>query len=873
MKWNLALRLSAIVSLLSIMPVLGSCSDDKNELDPNVPDPNAKFIVDEKDLVQNVSAAGLTFTIPVYTTLTNSQWQVACSEAWVTASKGNGENGETPLTVRVGANSGATREATVTMSYGSKQYVMNVRQSGTGDIPDEGDFRVKVTGAKASSEQPNEEIGFSYDDNLSTMYHSHWQNTRLPVTLEYFFSGTEEIDYIEYVPRTEGTNGNFGQFSVSVATDAAHSDYKLVGDYDFKESSVANRVFFEKGVKATGIKFVVKSGAGNFVSCAEMRFWRRNTDKTFEKKLLTVFKDITCSELKEGVGETQISAIGNDMFENLARTLMNGSYDPVEKLIRIHEYEPYSEPTEWSRKLMTKIYSNLDNPMGVHVRKGDRVIMCVGPTNGHNISVMCVGEHKPSNSNDYAMPDVSGPSYMLNEGVNVLDMTSEGQLFLIYNAAPTEPKIKIHVPVGANNGAFAGYFDLKEHKTDDMYRKIVSKATHKYFVVKGDRMMFMFHRANLTCPSMVNAIETWDQIVKWQQDFMGIDDVRPSQWNNHLMAVSMEGSYMWASNFRMGFVTTALPKILDYDNLMAAEDNAWGPSHEMGHVNQPAINWASTTESSNNLFSNYVLYRFGKYKSRGKGLMHRFKAVYELGECWVNFGVSSGNGIYQGEDAELHMRMNWQLWNYFHRVLGDEKFFSRVFKRMRDVGLDEYADPGRKQLEYAKACSYAANADLTDFFAAWGFLSPINTKVDQYGTYNYVVTQSMIDQAKEYMSKFPKPKHAFEYIEDRQVSDFNPSDYRYATVGDVGYYSTYSANKKLSATISATVNGRNVTVSNGKEAVAFEIRALKADGSYGEIRYVSNFLKFSIPASISLTNTALYAVQADGSRHQLARFQ
>ena len=40
---------------------------------------------------------------------------------------------------------------------------------------------------------------------------------------------------------------------------------------------------------------------------------------------------------------------------------------------------------------------------------------------------------------------------------------------------------------------------------------------------------------------------------------------------------------------------------------MAAEDNAWGPAHEIGHVHQAAINWASSTESSNNLFSNYII--------------------------------------------------------------------------------------------------------------------------------------------------------------------------------------------------------------------------------------------------------------------------
>ena len=53
---------------------------------------------------------------------------------------------------------------------------------------------------------------------------------------------------------------------------------------------------------------------------------------------------------------------------------------------------------------------------------------------------------------------------------------------------------------------------------------------------------------------------------------------------------------------------------------MSAKDNAWGPAHEIGHIHQLAIDWPSSTESSNNLFSNFILYKLGKYCSRGTEL-------------------------------------------------------------------------------------------------------------------------------------------------------------------------------------------------------------------------------------------------------------
>ena len=42
-----------------------------------------------------------------------------------------------------------------------------------------------------------------------------------------------------------------------------------------------------------------------------------------------------------------------------------------------------------------------------------------------------------------------------------------------------------------------------------------------------------------------------------------------------MFAISPEGSYMWASDYRMGFVYTYLKNILLRENVMAAEDNAW----------------------------------------------------------------------------------------------------------------------------------------------------------------------------------------------------------------------------------------------------------------------------------------------------------
>ena len=588
-----------------------------------------------------------------------------------------------------------------------------------------------------------------------------------------------------------------------------------------------------------------------------MEFYRYNQENTLENTLLTVFSDVTCSALKEGVTDEQINALP-DYFVRLAKALQNNTYDPHEKEFRIREYAPYSIPEEWATKLMTKKYSNLDNPTGISVQQGDEIIVLVGDTHGQQISLQSIWE----SGEEYKQTNVSGEVYFLSPGINKLTMRKEGQLFVMYNTDLTSPDaqpVKIHIPMGS--GKVTGFFDLKGHKTDEKYAELLKKATHKYFCVRGERIMFYFHTAKMQefVPNQIlSAINLWDDIIGWEQELMGIEDVRPSQVNNHIFAISPEGSYMWATDYCIGFVYTYLNNILLKENVMANKDNAWGPAHEIGHIHQAAINWPGSTESSNNLFSNYILYKLGKYCSRGSELNDLADSRFVRKKAWYNMG----DATHQGEDTEIHMRMNWQLWNYYHRCGHNPKFWQTLFKLLREDRITE-SDPGGAQLKFAMKASEAAGEDLTDFFDLWGFFIPGEDTIEQYGTWKYKVTEEMIQEAKTFMKKFPKPKHAFQYIEDRKAGDTGLD----TKPSDTGYYTQFEGEvKAVSPNIAYTVSGRKYTVENGENAVAFELRKNSAEG---ELVYFFNMFSYDIPAGVELGNAKLYAVQADGKRIEI----
>lgn len=726
------------------------------------------------------------------------------------------------------------------------------------DVIVEGDFPIVPTGGKASECQPGQDIGNSFDGKFGAdgqPYHSIWnQQAAFPVTLEYFFDQKPDLDYLIYYTRSG--NGNFGEVDIYTATES-EPEYQLQGSYDFKMQNAASRVDFKNTLsKVTKVKFSVKSGLGGFVSCDEMEFYRKNNEKVLDKQLLTVFTDLTCTQVKEDATNEQINALPA-YFASLAAMLRNDTYDPWEKEFRIQSYQPYSNVEEWAEKLMTKRYSNLDNPTGIYVEAGDSVVILVGDTHGNSLSVQCIGEEETSDgSKNYVQTAASGETRFLQEGVNKVGFSRKGMLFLMYTANLTdENALPITVHIAPGSGKVSGFFDLKKHQTNEKYQELIGKATYKYFCVRGERIMFYFHREQMkqAVPTdILSAINLWDDIIGWEQELMGVEDVRPSQVNNHLFAISPEGSYMWASDYRIAFVYTYLDNILLKDNVMAAKDNAWGPAHEIGHIHQRAINWPGSTESSNNLFSNYILYKLGKYCSRGSELSALATARCEKHQGWWNMGSAT----HQNEDTEVHMRMNWQLWNYYHRCGYKKDFWQTLFKLLREDRIVE-SDPGAAQLKFAMKASQAANENLTDFFEMWGFFEPVDATIEQYGTWNYRVTEAMIKEAKDFMSQFPAPKHAFYYLEDRKNGDVGIGEYK---VGDVGYYTQFQGNVKITKKVGCSLSGQQVSITDGDEAVAFEVR------KDGKLLYFSNFFQFTVPSTIPLDGAAVYAVQADGKR-------
>lgn len=846
---NIKHILIACISVMMYSIILSSCKSDDMA--------SGVFEIASKDQIVDIDKESTTIYIPISSTLTINDWEVEYGEAWITHGKKRNS-----LVLSFADNPGKTkRTASIKVTSPIAEYTIAVNQYGSNDVVISNDKDTQVTPTSASGSEPagaNNAI-----ENTIIGNGAPYMTRIIPATLEYFFNGNEVIDYLTYTPANGGT-GSFGKVKIYTAT-AENTSYVLEGEHDFQMKSESTTIRFTKGIKATKIKFEVQEGYRDMVGCNKMAFYTKVL--TLTDKLLTVFTDITCSEIKPDINDEAIEKLPSEYFKRVAYALRDGRYNEWEKEFRIQEYKAYSNNDEWANTLQIRRYTDLDNPVGIHVKKGDELIVLVGDTHGQSISLQSIGEEKTSYTEDheYLQPNWTGPTYYLSPGVNKLTMIDDGQLFVKYITDITSPKalpIKIHIPLGS--GKVTGYFDAERDKTDEKYAELLSKATHKYFCVRGERIMFYFHTDKMrevVQRKIMPTLNFWNDIIKWEQELMGIENIQPTQMNNHILAISPEGSYMWGGDRRIGFAKSTLYKILVPEKVMSEKDNVWGPAHEIGHVHQGAIDWPSSTESSNNIFSNYVLYKLGKYCSRGLEIS-KLADSYRQKKSWPLLGSAT----HQNEDTELHMRMQWQLWNYFHRLGNMPNFFQELFKELRTNRMNRNS-PGTAQMQYAKAVCKVANMDMTEFFDRWGFFRTVNNiTFEQYGTFTYNVTQAMIDETKAYMAGFSKKVPPIYYLEDRKDGEVGIENYK---VGDVGHYTLFKDNAKITGTPTYKLSGNTVSVNNGTQAVAFEVRK---DSDTGELLYFFNFLTYSIPPTVAIdATTKFYAVQADGKRIEMKK--
>ena len=585
---------------------------------------------------------------------------------------------------------------------------------------------------------------------------------------------------------------------------------------------------------------------------------------------LSHFEDETCTVLKseyQSMSDEELAAsmdsCGDDLIA-VALKIKNNTWAEREKEYRVSTYAPYSDPDYWADKLLTFAYSWLNNPTGICASGGDVLYIFVGeePKDGATLEIDAVIEN---NSN--------GTRTTLKKGMNIIPVTGKDLTYFIIYTADTKKEHVLAdfdpIPIHIEGGYVNCYWDKNRHTDEDWVDITRNHAKHKYIFVKGDNMMYFMNReliiSDNICPNTISdAIGWWDNMVQWQQEIMGLEDVRPSRFNNLHCAVSYAGDGLMSATWHQtNYVETCLFEVLPYKKVMEKSGFCWGPSHEVGHAHQGAINMIGCSEASNNLFSNLSVYKLGKYVTSGDAVVKNMADYYMNKTPWSL------------QDIGAKMRMYWQLYLYYHVAGNNPQFYPTLFKLLREDPMKKTSgsttNSGRNDLlHFAQKCCEAAGEDLTSFFEAWGFFHPMNkAEIGDYGNYVISSTSTMIKDAKKKMAKYPK-KAAVEFIEDRAAPSLRTDggegyklDYVAGKCAEMGQYTAYTSDS-IDVTASGyiyTKSGNKFIFSGGKNAVGF--RVYDADST---LITFTNFHNIELSDEVILKdNLIIVAVSANGT--------
>ncbi len=650
----------------------------------------------------------------------------------------------------------------------------------------------------------------------------------------------------------------------------------------------------------------------------------KTVNALFKDNAGTVLKDEYASmdddellAVMEGVPadlQQAVLKVKNNAWETQARANLS------EKNFRVYDYKPYSNPEQWKDILYHRPFNRINNPTGI-CSESDRAFLYIFVDKIPEGTTIDLAE---MNGTAYFGTDTS-----LKEGLNIVpSAVKDGVLYIRYvcnthtgfnpetKSGPKKlsdyPAVKIHIEGGYVNGFWS---EERGHTNEDwvyMSQNMFRNETAVQAV--GDHTVLNFRKKEFLqpyqytdnwgfkvegCPTDIETVmKYWDFWNERQRWYMGLDKYYDF-FNNKQLAMSDDGGFMDAGNYRTHYNNNTLTTIVNIDRISRDGGSAWGPLHEIGHTNQYAFEIVGTSEVSNNAFANFVIFDTGTHTSRGWNMDAQIKDF----ENKVPY-VVRGEGNY-GSELFSMTRMYFQLFLYFHAAGKKPDFYPTLFEELRKDKLvgwsvrssDEKDANGfninsvnavNDQLKFVEKCCSIAQMDLTEFFEAWGFFIPMkNAYVGDYGHHYVYLLQEDIDACKKRIkdANYPKKGGHLMFLEDRiryskriksELND-NVNSYRadYSDEAPVagnfcglyGQWEDYVDESVKAEGYYYTIVKDKVVIKLGtgaKGALGFKLY----DGNDKLLSY-TNRHEMNIPTGVDRSKLKVVAAQADGENAEV----
>ena len=480
-----------------------------------------------------------------------------------------------------------------------------------------------------------------------------------------------------------------------------------------------------------------------------------------------------------------------------------------------------------------------------------------------------------------------GTNYCINYVVKTFDTTNgTGKNAIIEGRELSKyPDLQIHIEGGYINGYWNKMGDAVAHNgdfnypadTDADWDYIKERATQTDVTVLGQYVTLQFPLTDAgtgddkgmatyfnsykdKTTSLRASIDEWDRVMIWERLLMGVvgEDIIEAEdkkspysdqlkvtaftghdaddfgcdyseyYRVHGLSFGTEGGYMYGGWDHCGYNFNTMESIL----LSMVDESGphWGPAHEIGHQHQGPLNMRGLTEVTNNLFSNVVLWYFGKSTARYNG------TDGALSNVLAQFNAEGTD--FFSNNIWAQTIMYYKLFLYYHVLGHNPKFYPRLFEMLRQdpMTIEYNQDGGKCLMHFYKKCCDAAGEDLTEFFRAHGFFEVMEERfVGDYSNAVYNLTQTQIDQAIAEVKAKPYPTNlAVLFITDATgegniksnrgndvyLTHFDTNNSGNLISGELGNYATF--NTVVAPNYNYTISGNSVTM-EGEGGIGFAI--------------------------------------------------
>lgn len=742
------------------------------------------------------------------------------------------------------------REATISFVCGGKTYNVEVVQEAVREFDDLDeldmpvDIPATITAVVATSKQSSlRDASRAIDGSSSTWWANLYTSDNDPsITFTVDASKLKQIDYLRYIPvSTSSASQNWGQWGqVEIYITRNGQAEELYTRHDFKQSESSYDLYFDKPIPVDVTKIRVRvlsskpyaaaaTGDYIFASAAEVGFYQQ-AEAGIDP--LTIFKDLSCSELRDDVTAAKIESIGNKFYKELAQQLYFGAYDGE---FRICKFHARINPTVDADLFHTNSYTLIDNVTGMYVAEaGDTVKVMLDDDHGLSIYVRVI------NWVDYeSIAATSGHTYdyQIHKGSNVFVSKYRGLMYIMAHTPDyaSIPEMTAHFVSGHVNG----YIELGKTDMSRAYELLAKGGkTEPHFDMLSKKCILNFSKASIYAYTfggnasnnirVEQLLNIYDSVYMIQERIQGHDKYkalgRQRGHRNRALFRTTYGTLYGASSAYNTYYNykSMVPDILSPLHLWQKDATTlnndivgtiWGIAHELGHSNQTnAFKWRGLTEVTNNLMCAATQVQFyGEGNTTMRFSDHFNRGMRDIVTRWVtdrdgterrmthceSCNSPSVGKISGGVDPTTQLEPFWQLYLYYHRALGRTDFYPDFYELCRNIPSvynNTDADQSRNTIDYIKMVSDAAGEDLSDFCDAWG-LPGVNNKmkVTHYGTNYITTTKADVDAALAYCHKYPKPKLNPLYINDLNVDMYrNPKPVVAGshTVDATGHYTT-----------------------------------------------------------------------------------